>query len=100
MKLWLDDRRPAPAGWFWCRTPSEAIALIETGGVEEADLDHDLGIIDADGREQTGHDVLVWVERQVTVNGMIPPRLLVHSANAPAHERMQRAIEAIEAIER
>ena len=31
----------------------------------------------------------------VAVAGFRPPTLAVHSANPPAHERMQRAIEAI-----
>ena len=97
VRVWLDDRRPAPSGWYWCRTPAEAIALIETGGVEEVSLDHDLGLLDGDGREQTGYDVLVWIEEQLVVDGMVPPSLAVHSANAPAHERMQRAIDSINA---
>jgi len=43
MKLWLDDRRPAPAGWTRAFSVAEAQALLKTGQVEEASLDHDLG---------------------------------------------------------
>jgi hypothetical protein len=30
------------SGWDWARTADEAIALLKTGKVEEASLDHDL----------------------------------------------------------
>ena len=43
MKLWLDDRRPAPAGWTRAFSVAEAQALLKTGQIEEASLDHDLG---------------------------------------------------------
>ena len=50
MNLWLDDvREPwrhGRIGWEWAKTASEAIALLETGKVENASLDHDLGICD------------------------------------------------------
>lgn len=29
MKLWLDDERPAPDGWYWVKTASEAIHALE-----------------------------------------------------------------------
>lgn len=42
-RLWLDDERPAPAGWVHVRTASTAIELLAAGGVTEVSLDHDLG---------------------------------------------------------
>jgi NAD+-processing family protein with receiver domain len=95
MRVWLDDRREPPAGWVWVRTPHEAIDLLSSGEVEELSLDHDLGLVDDSGRERTGYDVVLWIEEQVATEALIPPRLAVHSANPPAHERMLRAIEAI-----
>jgi hypothetical protein len=96
MKVWLDDRRDPPDGdWVWVTTPAEAIHLLAAGDIEELSLDHDLGLIDEGGREQTGYDVLLWIEEQVATAGLVPPRLVVHSANPPAHERMQRAIDAV-----
>jgi hypothetical protein len=94
--VWIDDRRPAPEGWTWVTTVTETIELLASGQVDELSLDHDLGLVDGDGREQTGYDVLLWIEEQVAVNGYTPPLLSVHSANSPAHERMLRAIESIE----
>jgi Cyclic-phosphate processing Receiver domain len=81
----------------WVKTPQEAVELLKSGEVEELSLDHDLGLTEESGREQTGYDVLLWIEEQVATAGFRPPRLVVHSANPPAHERMQRAIDAINA---
>jgi hypothetical protein len=47
MKLWLDDRRPAPPGWTRVHTVAEAQAYLQTGEVDEASLDHDLGACEA-----------------------------------------------------
>jgi hypothetical protein len=95
VKVWLDDLRPAPAGWVHVMTVGEAIALLESGEVEELSLDHDLGLVGEQEREQTGYDVLTWIEQRVVTHGFVPPKLSVHSANPPAHERMLRAIESI-----
>jgi hypothetical protein len=100
MRVWLDDRRSPPsADWVWVRTPEETIDLVRAGGVEELSLDHDLGIGVGDD-EQTGYDVLLWIEEQVATGAATfqLPVLMVHSANAPAHERMDRAITAIKRL--
>lgn len=44
INLWLDDQRPAPEGWVHVKTVWEAIALIKSGQVQKASLDHDLGL--------------------------------------------------------
>lgn len=50
MKLWFDDVRPAPPGWTWAKTVLEAIQHLETGEVQRASLDHDIGFfLDAKG---------------------------------------------------
>lgn len=96
VRVWLDDNRKPPTGeWVWVTTPAETIALLEGGEVTELSLDHDLGLVDENNREQTGYDVLSWIEEQVAVASFTPPLLAVHSANPPAHERMQRAIDSI-----
>jgi hypothetical protein len=101
MKIWLDDRRPPPnSSWLWLRTPEEVIEALQTGGVEELSLDHDLGIFTEDG-ERTGYDVLLWVEEKVATEDFKPPPVItVHSANASAAPRMERAIEAIRRLTR
>lgn len=100
MRVWLDDRRSPPsADWVWVRTPEKTIDLLRAGKVKELSLDHDLGIGVGED-EQTGYDVLLWIEEQVGtgVATFQLPELKVHSANAPAHERMDRAITAIKRL--
>ena len=45
---------------YW---PDEAIALLESGAVEELSLDHDLG----DDERGTGYDVVLWIEEAVAL---------------------------------
>ena len=94
MKVFLDDRRPVPDDtWVLVTTPSEAIALLETGEVELISFDHDLGY-DGDV-EMTGNEVLLWIEEAVALRDFKPPEMLVHSANPPGHEKLLRGIAAI-----
>ena len=92
MKVFLDDERETPEGWFRVYTPEQAIGLLEVGMVTHISLDHDLGSDDIFG---TGYDVVLWVEEQVATNNFVPPRMLVHSSNASACEKMRAGIEQI-----
>ena len=44
MKIWLDDIRPAPDGYVWCRSVNEVIGVISNTNdkIELIDCDHDL----------------------------------------------------------
>lgn len=45
MRVWLDDKRPMPAGFDrHVRTPAEAIALLEQGAATAISFDNDLGM--------------------------------------------------------
>lgn len=94
MKIYLDDVREAPGGWIRAYWPSEVIAWLETGVVTDVSLDHDLG----DDSRGTGYDVIRWIEEAVALRGFTAPRMMVHSANPVARERMLRGISAIEKI--
>ncbi|SAK64661.1 hypothetical protein AWB75_02964 [Caballeronia catudaia] len=94
MKVFLDDLREAPAGWMRAYWPADAIALLETGEVSDLSLDHDLG----DDARGTGYDVILWIEEAVALRGFTPPRIVVHSANPAAVERMNAGIAAVEAL--
>lgn len=96
MRVYLDDERPTPEGWVAVRWPEEAIALLEGGQVVELSLDHDLG----DDEHGTGYDVLLWLEEAVATRGFVPPRVLVHSANSSARQKMELAILRIERFAR
>lgn len=91
MKVFLDDERVAPEGWVRTFWPEDVIALLKTGKVTELSLDHDLG----DDAHGTGYTVLLWLEEQVFVHGMLPPLIHVHTANVSARLKMDAAIAAI-----
>ncbi|HPF39537.1 MAG TPA: hypothetical protein PK093_12905 [Phycisphaerae bacterium] len=96
MRVYLDDERATPAGWTRVYWPDEAIALLETGGVTELSLDHDLG----DDDRGTGYDVVLWIEKAVATRGFRPPKIIVHSANTSARLKMEAGIRAIERMAR
>lgn len=96
MKVYLDDERAAPDGWIHVRWPEEAIRLLQSGGVKEISLDHDLG----DDERGTGYDVILWLEEAVATRGFVPPRIRAHSANSAARPRMEAGIRAIEQLAR
>ena len=94
MRVYLDDERVTPDGWIRVYWPEDAIALLESGQVEEISLDHDLG----DDEHGTGYDVVLWIEEAVALRGFKPPRMFVHSANSSAKEKMLSGIQTIEAL--
>jgi hypothetical protein len=78
--LWLDDDRPAPPGWHWCKTVPEACRLLATRRVTYASLDHDLG------QPENGSDLVIWMVH----TGHWPRyRPGIHSANPLGAMRMQ-----------
>jgi hypothetical protein len=94
MRVYLDDERITPDGWtrtFW---PDEVIALLKTGEVSELSLDHDLG----DDERGTGYDVVLWIEEAVALEGFVPPKISVHSANSSARDKMLSGIGSIEKL--
>ena len=46
LRLWVDDKRPAPEGWLHVKTAADAIAVLSTQEVHELAPDHDLGHCD------------------------------------------------------
>lgn len=94
MKVFLDDERETPDGWVRAFWPSEVVALLDTGAVEELSLDHDLG----DDQIGTGYDVVLWIEEAVALRNFKPPRIAVHSANSSARDKMLAGIRSIEAL--
>ena len=91
MKVFLDDIRDAPNGWIRTRTVQETIDLLKHHSVRSLSLDHDLG------REETGYDVLKWLEEAVIMKEIdhIPDVILIHSANPVGRARMEQAIRSI-----
>ena len=99
MKLFLDDMRPAPAGWTLVTTVAEAKAFLKTGDVEEASLDRDLyewcpsadgaKVLPARPQPESGEDLVRWM---IDTGHWPHTKPRVHSQSERAGI-MERAIE-------
>lgn len=89
-KVFLDDMREAPSGWILLKHPTEVIELLKQNLVTELSLDHDLGT------NETGYDVLLWIEEAVYSIGFKPPLMVVHTSNPSARIKMESAIQSID----
>lgn len=105
MKLWIDDVRPAPKGYVWCKSVNEARARIsateyrnrkflshtscgitEEYEIELIDIDHDAGDFAYDGGDYIR--LLDWLE-ETSRNYPIH----IHSMNPVGVERMRAVIQ-------
>lgn len=99
MKLWIDDVRPAPEGYRYCRSVNEAIDIIiayefmyKASGentfyrIEIIDIDHDAGQF-----EQYGGDYIRLLDWLEATNRNYPIR--IHSMNPVGVENMRRVIK-------
>ena len=100
MKLWIDDVRPAPKGYVWCRSVNETKRKIEyceswlNSGltnligfdVEVIDVDHDAGDFAYDGGDYIR--LLDWLEE----TGRNYP-IHIHSMNPVGVANMRTIIE-------
>ena len=90
MKIWLDDLRPAPAGFVWCRSVNEEKRLIaeqETlQPIECIDCDHDLGDYADDGGD--GIRLLDWLLER----GTLYP-VALHTMNPVGRDNMRRMLQ-------
>ena len=87
--LYLDDERSAPSSsWVRVVNASDCIKRLSMPSiyVERLSLDHDLGLIN-----ETGYDVLLWIEEEVVTNPtFIPPREInMHTAKPAADRRRE-----------
>lgn len=91
VRLWLDDKRPMPAGFdVHVLKASHAAKLIRMGLVDCVSLDHDLGDESECG---TGYEVACEIEA-LAMLGKLRRRLTVyvHSQNPVGVERMRCAL--------
>lgn len=106
MKLWIDDIRPAPENYLWCKSVNETKDTIEfienifgkfslwnpsTGeekrvNIELIDIDHDAGDYAHDGGDYI--KLLDWLEE----TGRNYP-IRIHSMNPVGVENMRRIIQ-------
>ena len=102
MKLWIDDVRPAPDGYEWCKSVNQAINAITwflmvkwtleghnepfEDEIEIIDIDHDAGEYVNNGGDYI--KLLDWLEEM----GHDLP-IHIHSANPVGVENMRRIIQ-------
>ena len=91
MKLWIDDVRPAPDGYIWCKSADEAKANIiavevfhKADPIELIDTDHDAGEFGPPDYIK----LLDWLEE----TGRSYP-IRIHSLNPVGVANMRRIIE-------
>ena len=92
MKLWIDDVRPAPDGYVWCKSVNEAMNWIDLSefdfmeNIELIDIDHDAGDYASDGGDYI--KLLDWLEE----TGRNYP-IRIHSMNPVGCANMRAIIE-------
>ena len=98
MKIWIDDVRPAPAGYTWVRSVNKAIDIITEYSnklnfdmeiedqIEIINIDHDAGIYVSHGGDYI--KLLDWLEE----TGRNYP-IHIHSMNPVGVENMRRIIK-------
>ena len=91
IKIWLDDERPAPNGFYHCHSVNETKKKIEECEKDGTtiillDLDHDLGEYATDGGDAIKLvDWLAETERFYSIN--------IHTMNPVGRINMQREID-------
>ena len=89
MKIWIDDLRPNPEGFFWCKTVVEAQAAViyaEEHGeeIELISTDHDAG-------DYGPPDYIKFLDWLESTGRSYPIRL--HTMNVVGRENMRRIIQ-------
>ena len=107
MKLWIDDVRPAPDGYVWCKSVDEAkdtityvnsklVKSLRNGNldpslfIELIDLDHDAGDYAKFGGDYV--KLLDWLE-WLYQGKRTYTEFHIHSANPVGVQNMRRIIE-------
>ena len=92
MKLWIDDIRPAPKGYIWCKSVNGSIDVINVCltdlkvEIEIIDIDHDAGDYASEGGDYI--KLLDWLEEM----GFDFP-IHIHSMNPVGIANMRRIIQ-------
>ena len=92
MKIWIDDCRPAPKGYYWCKSVNHAKRLLidphvqYTEKIELIDIDHDAGEYADKGGDYI--KLLDWFEE----TGRNYP-IRIHSQNPVGVANMRAIIE-------
>ncbi len=101
LKVYLDDVRMTPEGWFRVVRAEDVLTLLRMNLVEEMSLDHDLGEFAFDNISNSlghPHDGS-WLARQIADDvsqGLYSlPKWHVHSANPVGADRMRAILTSL-----
>lgn len=89
-RIWLDDERAPPKGWYWVKSVPQAVGILREQKVLYLSLDHDMGVY-ADGLERlNGYALVKWIRMKDRWPLM---GIDIHSLNAVGAESMRAFIE-------
>jgi hypothetical protein len=87
-KLFLDDVRPVPSGYFLVTNYDEFVSFLEQQGVPIfISFDHDLGDV------KTGYDCAKYLVEFCLDNFLTLPDYKVHSQNPVGKENIEKLLE-------
>ncbi len=93
--LWIDDIRNPPAELSGCdvaRSYQAALQLLEKNIYSTIYLDHDLASFEADGREKTGYDIVLYLVQRKMDGLPVPKNYHLLTANPVGYDNMLAAI--------
>jgi hypothetical protein len=94
IKVYMDDERATPVGWYRTYTVEQTIEQLKTRQVSHLSLDNDLGV-----GFQEGYKVLDWLEEEVHDDHSFPiPEITIHSSNEGRKPYMKLALQKIQQI--
>lgn len=95
MKLWIDDVRPAPDGWYQCRSVNAAkeVFMANYGNIRAVSVDHDSGTYARWGGDYI--NFLKWLEEEEQTTGkkIVNFPIHIHSMNPVGVENMRAIIQ-------
>ena len=87
-RIWIDDLRPAPVDFQWCKSYQQAINTIDYFsncgyGIDLISFDHDLG------EEKSGYDIAKYlVENRIPIKNYS-----IHSANPVGRFNIEQLLD-------
>jgi len=90
MFLWIDDMRPAPEGWYWVKTSTEAIEWLKHNQPLIISFDHDLG------DDDTSIAVANFLEEKAYNKEMGSFIWYIHSANPVGRKNLNVILSRVD----